>query len=129
IKSTNEDNNWNPRIKTLQIHVLPPWWKTWWAYLVYFLLLLSCGFTIFRFVSNRVKLKRKLFLEHVESERKQEMLNMQLNFFTNISHEIRTPLTLIKGPVEELLSASGKDPKTESKLKTIQQNSDRLLKL
>lgn len=70
-----------------------------------------------------------MFLEHVESERKQEMLDMQLNFFTNISHEIRTPLTLIKGPVEELLSASGKDPKTKKKLKTIQQNSDRLLKL
>ncbi|MGS2738193.1 two-component regulator propeller domain-containing protein [Sinomicrobium sp. M5D2P17] len=129
IKSTNEDNSWNSRIKTLKIHVLPPWWKTWWAYLIYFLLLLLCGFIIFRFVSNRVKLKRKLFLEHVESERKQEMLNMQLNFFTNISHEIRTPLTLIKGPVEELLSASAKDPKTENKLKTIQQNSDRLLKL
>ncbi|SFW26718.1 Signal transduction histidine kinase [Sinomicrobium oceani] len=129
IKSTNEDNGWNPRVKTLQIRVLPPWWKTWWAYLIYGLVLILFGLGIFVFINNRVKLKRRMFLEHVESERKQEMLDMQLNFFTNISHEIRTPLTLIKGPVEELLSASGKDPKTKKKLKTIQQNSDRLLKL
>ncbi|ADV50848.1 integral membrane sensor hybrid histidine kinase [Cellulophaga algicola DSM 14237] len=128
IKSTNEDSGWNPKIKTLKIKVLPPWWKTWWAYLIYLFLFILSTYIISKFIKNRVKLKRELFLEHVESERKQEILNMQLNFFTNISHEIRTPLTLIKGPVEELLEAPN-DTKTEGKLKTIQQNSDRLLKL
>ncbi len=129
IKSTIEDGSWNPNIKTLEITVLPPWWKTWWANLVYLLLFILLVLIIVKFINNRVKLKRKLFLEHVESERKQEMLNMQLNFFTNISHEIRTPLTLIKGPIEELLENSDNTPKSESKLKTIKQNSDRLLKL
>ena len=129
IKSTNEDGSWNPKIKTLGITVLPPWWKTWWANLTYLLLFLLISLIIAKFISNRVKLKRELFLEHVESERKQEMLNMQLNFFTNISHEIRTPLTLIKGPIEELLEDNNNNPKSESKLKTIKQNSDRLLKL
>ena len=128
IKSTNEDGDWNPKIKTLKINILPPWWKTWWAYAVYALLFAVILWVIIRFINNRVKLKRALFIEHVENERKQEIFNMQLNFFTNISHEIRTPLTLIKGPVEELLDAEN-DSKTESKLKTIQQNSDRLLKL
>lgn len=128
IKSTNEDGSWNPKIKTLKINILPPWWKTWWAYVVYALLFAVILWVIIRFINNRVKLKRALFMEHVENERKQEIFNMQLNFFTNISHEIRTPLTLIKGPVEELLDAEN-DIKTESKLKTIQQNSDRLLKL
>ena len=128
IRSTNEDGGWNPNIKTLKIIVLPPWWKTWWAYSGYALIILLLGYIVYRFVNNRIKLKRSLFLEHLENERKQEMFNMQLNFFTNVSHEIRTPLTLIKGPVEELL-AEKSDPKTEGKLKTIQQNSDRLLKL
>lgn len=129
IKSTNEDGNWNPKIKTLKITILPPWWETWWAYLIYGIAVVLVSVVIIRFINNRVKLKRELFLEHVENERKQEIFNMQLNFFTNISHEIRTPLTLIKGPVEELLGELQDDPKTESKLKTIQQNSDRLLKL
>jgi len=129
VKSTNEDGSWNSNIKTLKISVLPPWWKTWWAYSVYVLLFMLGSYVVVRIINNRLKLKRTLFLEHVENERKQEIFNMQLNFFTNISHEIRTPLTLIKGPVEELLASSQNDQKTESKLKTIQQNSDRLLKL
>lgn len=129
VRSANEDGGWNPNIKTLTINVLPPWWRTWWAYLFYTMLMLMAGYVVFRVISNRLKLKRKLFLEHVESERKQEIFNMQLNFFTNISHEIRTPLTLIKGPVEELLASANNDKETETKLKTIQQNSERLLKL
>ena len=129
IKSTNEDGNWNPTIKTLKITVLPPWWRTWWAYSIYALLFILGNYVIFRFINNRVKLKRELLFEHIENDRKQEIFNMQLNFFTNISHEIRTPLTLIKGPVEELLASLQNDPNTEFKLKTIQQNSDRLLKL
>lgn len=129
IKSTNEDGSWNPLIKTLKIKVLPPWWRSWWAYSVYALLFILGNYVVFRFINNRMKLKRELLFEHIENDRKQEIFNMQLNFFTNISHEIRTPLTLIKGPVEELLASSQNDPQTEFKLKTIQQNSDRLLKL
>jgi signal transduction histidine kinase/ligand-binding sensor domain-containing protein/DNA-binding response OmpR family regulator len=129
IKSSNEDGSWNPKIKTLQINILPPWWRTWWAYCIYILFVLITSYFIYQFIKNKIRLKRELFLEHVENERKQEMFNMQLNFFTNISHEIRTPLTLIKGPVEELLYATENNPKTVHKLKTIQQNSDRLLKL
>lgn len=129
IKSSNEDGNWNQKIKTLKINILPPWWRTWWAYCVYVLLIVISFYLVYQFIRNKVRLKRKLFLEHAENERKQEMFNMQLNFFTNISHEIRTPLTLIKGPVEELLYTTENNPKTIKKLKTIQQNSDRLLKL
>ncbi|WP_366186669.1 two-component regulator propeller domain-containing protein [Flavobacterium ovatum] len=129
VKSTNDDGSWNPKVKTLKIIILPPWWKTWWAYSLYVILFLLFNYTVYRFIQNRIKLKRELFLEHVENERKQEILNMQLNFFTNISHEIRTPLTLIKGPVEELLTATNNDLTTKTKLKMIQQNSDRLLKL
>lgn len=129
VRSTNEDGSWNANVKTLKINVLPPWWKSWWAYLIYSLLFVFASYVVIRIINNRIKLKRKLFLEHVEGERKQEIFNMQLNFFTNISHEIRTPLTLIKGPVEDLLASSQNDKETEDKLKTIQQNSDRLLKL
>ncbi len=128
IKSNNGDGNWNTNIKELKIEVLPPWWRTWWAYLCYVIIFVGANYAVYRFIKERIKQRREKFLEQIENEQKQEILTTQINFFTNISHEIRTPLTLIKGPVEELLSSEN-DEKTTYKLKTIKQNSDRLLKL
>lgn len=129
IKTSNEEGLWNPSIKTLKIIVLPPWWRTWWAYSIYFILLLISSKFLYRFILNRENLKRALFFEQVEKERQQELYKMKLDFFTNVSHEIRTPLTLISGPVEELLNHAEKDSNQEKKLKIIKSNSDRLLKL
>ncbi|MBC7845983.1 MAG: response regulator [Flavobacterium sp.] len=129
IKTSNEDGLWNPNIKTLKITMLPPWWKTWWAYLFYICLLATISIYLIRFIRNREILKQALYLEQIEKERQEELYKMKLDFFTNVSHEIRTPLTLISGPVEELLKGAEKNSNLEEKLKTIKNNSDRLLKL
>jgi signal transduction histidine kinase/ligand-binding sensor domain-containing protein/DNA-binding response OmpR family regulator len=129
IKTSDASGKWNPAVKTLKITMLPPWWKTWWAYIIYFALLLAGSIGLFRFFRNRELLKQAFYLEQVEKERQEELYKMKLDFFTNVSHEIRTPLTLISGPVEELLSGAEKDSKLEHKLKIIKNNSDRLLKL
>ncbi|WP_347052761.1 two-component regulator propeller domain-containing protein [Flavobacterium olei] len=129
IKTSNGGGEWNPTIKTLKITMLPPWWKTWWAYLFYIALLTAASVLLFRFFRNRELLKQAYYLEQIEKERQEELYKMKLDFFTNVSHEIRTPLTLISGPVEELLSGAEKGSNLENKLKTIKSNSDRLLKL
>ena len=129
IRTAREEGVWSPIVKTLKITILPPWWKTWWAYLIYFALLTFAALVVFRFFKNRLELKRALFLEHIENERQQELSQMKLEFFTNVSHEFRTPLTLISGPIEELIQSSEKDSIIERKLKTVKLNSDRLLKL
>lgn len=129
IKTSDAGGKWNPSIKTLKIIMLPPWWKTWWAYIFYFGLLLSGSVLLFRFLRNRELLKQAFYLEQIEKERQEELYKMKLDFFTNVSHEIRTPLTLISGPVEELLSGAEKNSNLEHKLKIIKNNSDRLLKL
>ncbi|MEL1240319.1 two-component regulator propeller domain-containing protein [Flavobacterium flavipallidum] len=129
IKTSNEKGLWNPSIKTIKIIILPPWWRTWWAYMIYFCLIIISSIFLFRFFRNREILKRALYYEQVEKERQQEMYKMKLDFFTNVSHEIRTPLTLISGPVEQLLNSAEKDSTLENKLKIIKNNSDRLLKL
>ena len=129
IKTSNEDGVWNSAIKTLKIIMLPPWWKTWWAYLLYSCLVIATVIYLNRFIRNREKLKQALYLEHLEKERQEELYKMKLDFFTNISHEIRTPLTLICGPVEDLLTSAEKNSNLENKLKIIKNNSDRLLKL
>ncbi|WP_264538209.1 two-component regulator propeller domain-containing protein [Flavobacterium sp. N1736] len=129
IRTSDAGGKWNPSIKTLKIIMLPPWWKTWWAYIFYFGILLTGAILLFRFFRNRELLKQAFYLEQVEKERQEELYKMKLDFFTNVSHEIRTPLTLISGPVEELLSGAEKNSNLEHKLKIIKSNSDRLLKL
>lgn len=129
LRTSDAGGKWNPAVKTLKIIMLPPWWKTWWAYIFYFGLLLGGAVLLFRFFRNKELLKQAFYLEQVEKERQEELYKMKLDFFTNVSHEIRTPLTLISGPVEELLSGAEKDSNLEHKLKVIKSNSDRLLKL
>ncbi len=69
------------------VHIIPPFWKTWWFLFSLFILLAAASYFIFRFYINRLKQR------HTEDK---------VRFFTNMAHEIRTTLTLIKAPIEEL---------------------------
>ena len=52
-----------------------------------------------------LKKKRHAYYEKLswEREKKEEIYQAKINFFTNIAHEIRTPVTLIKAPVEHIM--------------------------
>ncbi|TKG97389.1 hybrid sensor histidine kinase/response regulator [Puteibacter caeruleilacunae] len=125
------DGNWNERNKRLIIQVLPPWWRSWWAYLIYLLIIGLIGFGISRVIGERIKLRREIMMAHFAKEKEHELNEEKLRFFTNISHEFRTPLTLIYGGLEQLLKEEGRatvEVKTLS-LKRILNNSKRLLML
>jgi DNA-binding response OmpR family regulator/two-component sensor histidine kinase len=96
IKSTNASGVWNPKEKIIYITVLPPWYRTWWAYLLYTVLaagVAGCGLFYHR---KHIRLQYEVKFTRELNEKK-------ISFFTNISHELRTPLTLIAGPIRELI--------------------------
>lgn len=128
VKAANNDGVWSRTIKSLKIHIHPPFWLTWWAYLIYLLLIGSISYTILNFIRNKQRLKRDLYLEHAHNEKLEELYTMKLNFFTNISHEIRTPLTLILGPLEKLIHEHAEGDFSKA-LRRIKDNADRLMKL
>lgn len=135
LKATNHHGIWGNE-KALAITVLPPPWKTWWAYTGYGFLVLGVLYAARRNIVYRERLKANLQLEKVEHEKEhfelekvKEIDQVKTSFFTNISHEFRTPLTLIKGPIENLLEEFADNPKVIEHLKLVQRNSDLLLKL
>jgi signal transduction histidine kinase len=129
IKACNNDGVWNPAPANLLITILPPPWKTWWAYSLYTIGFLLLLFTVIYFFASRAALRRKLRYEHLMNIKQQELHQMKMDFFTHISHEIRTPLTMIMGPVEMLQSSMTAKPANQKLLLTIKNNAERLLKL
>lgn len=110
---------------TLEIRVNPPFYRTWWAYLLYLSLI---SYIIYRFYQNqlnRVRLQEQLRFKDKETERLAELDQLKTQFFTNISHELRTPLTLILGPMEQMRQDYARD----TRFPMIQRNAQRLLDL
>ena len=126
VKGTNSDGIWNETPKTLEIRVLPPFWKSWYAYITYFILIVSLLAFLRYLTLTRERMKMQMKQESIESQHVHEIDSMKINFFTNISHEFRTPLTLIFSPVEKLM-VQWKNKPEEKYLNLIHQNARRLL--
>ena len=108
--------------------ILPPWWRTWWAYGMYTLLFLNGLYLLRRYELNRFNLKNQLQLERVETDSLRKLDQLKSHFFTNISHEFRTPLTLITGQLETLLDSES-DRNRKKKLMSANSNAEKLLSL
>ncbi|SEL74286.1 hybrid sensor histidine kinase/response regulator transcription factor [Parapedobacter koreensis] len=128
-KGASNDGIWNEVPARLTIKILPPPWKTWWAYLGYASLVAVGIYLIIRFTKIRSRLEHQLELEHLENERQREINEIKLNFFTSISHEFRTPLTLILAPVQHLLTHAKLEEHARTMMSTVKNNSLRLLNL
>lgn len=128
----------------LNINVLPPFWKTWQAYLLYGIVAILLFYGIFRYRTHQLKSRNRELKKAVEtrttelSQRSEQLaqskktveglLNKKETLFTNISHEFRTPLTLIISPLQGLTkSLKGESEKTT--LSAIERNAKRLLNM
>ena len=110
------------------IVIMPPWWASWWAYLIYFLAIAIAAYYLNSIIRKRKQIEKELQEEKIEREKIESVNLLKLQFFTNISHDFRTPLSLIISPVETLLDTET-DPVKIGNLQIIKQNALRLLKL
>ena len=128
VKASNNDGYWNEKGASVMISIYPPPWRTWWAYTIYGIALVSLLYAWRRYDLKRQRLKQELEMEHVQTEKLAELDRMKSKFFTNISHEFRTPLTLILGPVKKIINSTS-DPKLRDDLSIVTRNAKRLQRL
>ncbi len=119
VKAMNREGVWSKELRYL-FTIRPPWWRTWWAYLCYIVLIGGTMYTFYRF-----ELKQRL--QQAEALRLKELDEVKTKLYTNITHEFRTPLTVILGMAQQVLD-NPKDHFREG-LKMIIRNGQNLLTL
>nr|WP_294903004.1 two-component regulator propeller domain-containing protein [uncultured Lacibacter sp.] len=129
VKASNSDKVWSKAGHELEIKVLPPPWKTWWAYSLYVAVFIFLLWLTRHLGLRQAALKNQLALTEHARKQEQEMADYKERLFTNISHEFRTPLTLILGPLDDLLQRRKFETAVEKSLRLIQKQSKRMLRM
>jgi len=128
VQASNTDGVWNEEYASLQIVILPPLYKTSFAYILYISLFIG-GLIYFRYTMlNKERAKFNIEQERLQAKRNHELDEVKFRFLTNVSHEFRTPLTLILTPLDKLLKTI-KEPSDQKLLKIIERNAQQLLNL
>ena len=128
VKAANRDGVWSPKDASIKIIILPPWWKTTAAYILYILFITGLIYLTWKLQMKRIRIKQQYEMSRFEAEKLHEVDGIKSRFFTNISHEFRTPLTLILGPVKQLADKTA-DEKSKEVLRVVHRNAEKLLAL
>lgn len=121
VKATDENGLWSKHIATFEIHRLPAWWETWWAYTIYLLLALAAIWQMIKRYKQRVEAHNDQIIEENVTASKKE-------YFDNVQKELNSPLAEINALATKMQEAktSGNDEQMEKNLGIIQQNVNRL---
>jgi len=140
VRITNNNQSILETEKALNVKVLPPWFKTWWARLLMALMILGLLVSVWLMdrkttrvraeAADRVRDER-LERERAEAARQQEkeLNSIQRNYFSNVAHEFRTPLTMIAGPASQLAASPGIKGQDRQLVGIIRRNSEWMLSL
>ena len=140
VRITNASHSVTESVESLNIRVMPPWYLSWWAILLYVVIagfLLAVGYTFWRHVrrirklaARRIREVRREREKAEESEKAEKALNkIQMNYFSNVAHEFRTPLTMIAGPAQQLAASEGIKGQDRQLVDIIKRNSIWMLSL
>lgn len=122
VKACNASGVWGEDEAVLKIVIVPPFWKTTWAFILYIILTGIALYITFRLVHNFSTLRNRVQLE-------KQMTEYKLVFFTNISHEFRTPLTLIQGALEKIEHLGKVSKEMSYSIKVMDRSTQRMLRL
>jgi len=121
VRSMNKNEYLSVPYKSLAINISPPIWKTWWAYLIYALLLFVISELVRRTILTMLRLRNRIAVER-------KLADLKSNFFTHISHELRTPLTLILNPIEVIGDTENLSVRGRAQVEIVRKNANRMVR-
>ncbi|MFD1141151.1 ATP-binding protein [Larkinella insperata] len=128
VNASNTSGVWSPHVRRLGITISPPFWKTWWAYGLYILVVTGSIWYAIRLRLNQLQLQQSVALRQQEARQLRELDQMKSRFFTNVTHDFRTPLTLFLSPVAGLLEDLA-GTRYAKRLESMSRNAQQLLGL
>lgn len=129
VKAANLSGIWNDEPAMFQITILPPWWLSTKALILYGIIAIGCVVLLIFIISRHNKANIQQKIQEFENEKEKELYQAKIDFFINIAHEIRTPLTLIKSPLEKVTRDIKLSPSAKNYLTIVDKNANRLLDL
>lgn len=111
IRATDSQGHWQQMPYSITVRVLPPWYASWWAYLIYLALLIMAVITGVEWYKRHLRTQNSLRMGTI---------------LTNITHELLTPLTVISATIYKLRQQA---PVYENEYQVIDGNINRLTRL
>jgi signal transduction histidine kinase/ActR/RegA family two-component response regulator len=127
LQAANADGVWSAPV-SLQIEVLPPWWRSAWALVAY--ALLASALLWWLAYLDRLKLKRRHTYQLARQKREwaEQASEAKSRFLADLGHELRTPMTGVLG-MSELLLGSELPPRQHGQVQSIRRAGEHLLRL
>lgn len=127
VQGSNSLGIWNDQVREITIKILPPWYASWLAYVLYAILLGVCIRAYYRYKLDQNSMATQLQFEQNETHRIKELDKVKTDLYTNITHEFRTPLTVILGMVQQIRRSAADH--LDNGLDMIERNGNNLLRL
>lgn len=111
IRATDSRGHWQQMPYSITVRVLPPWYASWWAYVLYLAVLMIAVVAGIRWYKRHLKTQNSLRMGVI---------------LTNITHELLTPLTVVSATIYKLRQQA---PVYENEYQVIDGNINRLTRL
>lgn len=102
VYAANNDGTWSDSPMVIKVVRKTAPWFSLPAYLFYLLAITGITWMVLRHYREKKRLQLLLYQENIERDKKEQIHQAQLRFFTNISHDFRTPLSLILAALDKL---------------------------
>lgn len=129
VKGANSNGIWNTKETMLEIEILPPFWASSFAYIIYAVMFFAVVYYLVHTYHRKTGEKNRRKMEVFEHEKQKQIYQAKIEFFTNVAHEIRTPLTLIKAPLERIVKKAWDNPDIGNNIRIMERNTNRLIEL